>query len=162
MPHRKELPIGHIIAALDATGGHRGAAAKLLRVSPATLRRRMQELELNSGPHRYTWDLNLWQRMSHRVQERTLLDGLRGDYYPATRVLRTTDWGQDGINEPELMSDAEVSQMLADWKTLPGYRYAYSANAAASGARNAQRGRTQKHRPASKGYRSAGRTTGTP
>lgn len=164
MPARKKVPYRDIVIALDATGGLRGAAAKRLGISPATLRRRMQEMQLDVGRHRYIWDLSLRQRIRHLVEKRTLKEARKGDYLSAVRVLRAVDWGQYEINELQRLSDDEVSQMLADWEVVPSYRYERptSSSAAANGGRNVPRGQTRKHRLSSRAGRNVGRIMGTP
>jgi len=151
--HTKLTPL-HILNALDTVGGLRVAAAKLLGISPATLRRRMQDFGLED----YTWDLSSRQRVLHTYELKTL-EGVKRDEFPAlARFLRDVDWGFDSINEPRRLSLDEVKEMVADWKDLPVQEYANPTfpSAVASGGRSGRHGRTRKRRRANTGSRSAG------
>jgi hypothetical protein len=152
MTARKRLYLREIIHALDATGGLRGAAAKRLGVSPATLRRRMHEFEFDD----YKWDLSLKHRIFHEYQADTLRRGRKEGGSSARLFLKAIDWGLEEINEPQRLSDKEVKDLLKEWEALPTYDYVSPGLVpAATRERIARRGRKRTRRRASRGRRSA-------
>lgn len=111
MPARIVLSDEQITAALEATGDHLSAAARLLGVCTRTLRRRLSA------------DPSLYPPRTHPVWARALEGdqairagtnpALRGND-PWTRYINLLDWEEDEAEEePTPLTNGETAQLLS-------------------------------------------------
>ena len=110
MPAAIDLTPERILAALDAFGGIKAAAAEMLGISPATLRRKMKQQGLDP----YIWQPSQIQREKAESEAWIYLAAISGDGKVQRKFLSDVHWGQDN-NEPQLLSEAELEFLEEEW-----------------------------------------------